>query len=80
MVETIRAIADGRETTEDFEIAVPDADFGKAFIAHLQHLGVKATIEKVSERAGQTVIKVKRHYPSTNDKTKAYLDGEFCSE
>ncbi len=80
MVETIKAIADDKETTEDFEIAVPDADFGKAFIAHLQHLGVKATIEKMSERAGQTVIKVKRHYPSTNDKTKAYLDGEFSSE
>jgi putative ATP-dependent DNA ligase len=80
MVETIRMIAEGREVTEDFEIAVPDAAFGKAFIEHLKHLGVKATIEHVSKGKKETVIKVKRHYPSTNDKVKAYLGGEFCSD
>jgi len=80
MVETIKRIAQGEEMTEDFEIAVPDVDFGKAFIEHLKHIGVKATIEKVSEGRNETIIKVKRHYPITNDKIKAYLKGEFCSE
>lgn len=80
MVETIKRIAEGKEVTEDFEIAVPDATFGKAFVEHLKHLGVKATIEHVSKGKKETIIKVKRHYPSTNDKTRAYLSGEFCSD
>ena len=80
MVETIRRIAEGREVTEDFEINVPDVSFGKAFIEHLKHLGVKATIEHISKGKKETVIKVKRHYPSTNDKVKSYLSGEFGSD
>ena len=80
MVETIRRIAEGSEVTEDFEINVPDVSFGKAFIEHLKHLGVKATIEHISKGKKETVIKVKRHYPSTNDKIKSYLSGEFGSD
>ncbi len=80
MVETIRRIAEGEEVTEDFEISVPDVAFGKAFIEHLKHLGVKATIEHVSKGKKEAVIRVKRHYPSTNDKVKAYLSGEFGSD
>jgi putative ATP-dependent DNA ligase len=80
MVETIRRIAEGSEVTEDFEINVPDVSFGKAFIEHLKHLGVKATIEHISKGKKETVIKVKRHYPSTNDKVKSYLSGEFGSD
>lgn len=80
MVETIRRIAEGKEVTEDFEIAVPDPEFGKMFVNHLNHLGVKATVEEVRKDGGNYVLKVKRHYPSTNDKTKAYLNGEFCGE
>jgi putative ATP-dependent DNA ligase len=80
MVEAIRKIASGKETTEDFRLSVPDAASGKAFIEHLKHLGVHATIEKISRNQGDVIIKVKRHYPATNDKIKAYLKGEFCSD
>jgi putative ATP-dependent DNA ligase len=80
MVETIKRIASGKETTEDFEISVPDVESGKSFIEHLKHLGVHATMGRVSKRSGEVIIKVKRHYPSTNDKVKSYLKGEFCSD
>jgi putative ATP-dependent DNA ligase len=80
MVETIKKIAEGKEVTEDFDIAVPSEEFGKMFIEHLRHLGVKATIERIDKNSNGIVIKVKRHYPTTNDKIKAYLGGEFCQE
>ena len=80
MIDTIKKIASGKETTEDFKISVPDVESGKSFIEHLKHLGVHATIEKISESKRETIVSVKRHYPSTNDKIKAYLEGEFCSD
>lgn len=80
MVETIRSVAAGKEVVEEFEIEVPTMEFGRAFVEHLQHLGVKASLEKVSGEAGDVIFRVKRHYPSTNDKIKAYLSGEFCED
>lgn len=80
MVDTIRKIAEGKEVTEDFEIKVPSLDFGSEFIKHLQHLGVRATLERISEGPEDIVIRIKRHYPSTNDRIKAYLQGEFCQD
>lgn len=80
MVETIRKVADGKEVTEDFDIEVPSLEFGEAFVEHLRHLGVKASMEKVKHKNGKVLIRVKRHYPSTNDKVKAYLKGEFCGD
>jgi len=82
MIKTIGEIDKGKEVTEDFEVTVPDKEFGKAFVDHLNHLGVRASIEKISEdkKTGKVTFKLKRHYPSTNDKVKAYLSGEFCEE
>lgn len=82
MVKTIRQVAEGKEVTEDFEIDVPDMIFAEDFVNRLKHLGVKATIEGVEKsKSGKSIIvKVSRHYPSTNDKTKAYLEGGFCRE
>jgi putative ATP-dependent DNA ligase len=80
MVRTIRAIASGKEVTEDFELRVPSMDFGDAFLEHMEHLGVRVSVQKITEDADGIVLRVKRHYPSTNDKTRAYLAGEFCQE
>lgn len=82
MVNTINQVARGKEVTEDFEIEVPDMIFAEDFVKRLKHLGVKATIEGVKKtKSGKSIIvSVSRHYPSTNDKTKAYLKGGFCRE
>lgn len=80
MVDTIRSVKKGEEVVEDFEIQVPSVEFGQAFVDHLRHLGVKASIEKLSGEPGEIIFRVKRHYPSTNDKIKAYLSGEFCED
>jgi putative ATP-dependent DNA ligase len=83
MVKTIQAVNEGKEVTEDFDITVPNEEFGMAFVHHLNHLGVRATIEKIEQtgkKSKQVTFKLKRHYPSTNDKIKAYLRGELCAE
>lgn len=80
MVETIRSVAEGREVTNDFEITTPDTGFALAFVEHLKKLGVRATVERIKDTKTGVVTRVKRHYPSTNDKIKAYLRGEFAGE
>lgn len=82
MIKTIKEIDEGKEVTEDFDITVPSEEFGRAFVDHLNHLGVRATIEKIEEnkKTKHVTFKLKRHYPATNDKIKAYLSGEFCEE
>ena len=80
MVETIEKVAGGKEVTEDIDIEVPSVEFGKYFVEHLKHLGVRASVSKIKHKKGKVVIRVKRHYPSTNDKIKAYMKGEFCGE
>ncbi|MBI4214948.1 RNA ligase [archaeon] len=80
LVETIRMVARGKEVTEDFDLLVPSRDFGRAFVEHLRHLGVRASIARTRKSGKQWRMRVKRHYPATNDKTRAYLKGEFGSE
>ena len=81
MVDTIKRVAAGEEVTEDFEIKVPDEDFGKAFVEHLKAMGVKASISATSKnKDGSVTLLVKRHYQATNDKIKAYKKGEFCQD
>jgi len=75
MVETIRKIAGGEEVTEDFEIEVPDEETGKHFVENLKHLGVIATIREVKKSGNSVIMRISRHYPSTNDRTKAFLNG-----
>jgi putative ATP-dependent DNA ligase len=80
MVNTIKRIAVGEEVTEDFEIVVPSEEFGKLFLDHLNHLGVRATINSTEKTDGGVLVKMSRHYPSTNDSVKASLRGEFSSD
>lgn len=80
MVETIKQIAENKEVTEDFDLTAPSEEAGRAFINHLHHLGVIATVQAVEKHEDGVLLKVKRHYPPTNDKIKAYLAGEFCNE
>ncbi len=80
MVETIRKIARGEEVTEDFEIEVPDEETGMHFVENLKHLGVIATIREVRKSGNSVIMKISRHYPSTNDRTKAFLEGASWSD
>lgn len=82
MVQTINQVAKGKEVTEDFEIDVPDMIFAEDFVKRLKHLGVRTTIEgvKKTKNGKSIIVKISRHYPSTNDRTRAYLKGGFCRE
>ena len=80
MVDTIKKIAQGKRVTEDFEIVVPSEEFGKLFLDHLNHLGVRATINSMEKIDEGVLVKMSRHYQSTNDSVKAYLKGEFSGD
>ena len=80
MVSTIKSISENKEVTEDFEITVPDEEFGYDFVDNLKHLGVSASIKKIRKKGENLVMKISRHYPSTNDKTKHYLKGGIDNE
>lgn len=80
LIKTINNISKGKEITEDFDIVVPDREFGEAFVEHLNHLGAKVTINSVKEDKNGVLMNISRHYQSTNDSTKAYLDGSTWSD
>jgi len=80
MVDTIKRIVGNKEVTEDFEILVPSEEFGKYFLEHLNHLGVHATINSSEKTKEGVLLKMSRHYQSTNDTIKSYLKGEFSSD
>ena len=80
MIDTINKAEKGVEVTEDFGIDVPSCEFGEEFVDHLNKLGVKARINKCSAGAGEATLKISRRYPSTNDKTRAYLKGGLSSD
>ncbi|MFH0986653.1 MAG: RNA ligase [Candidatus Micrarchaeota archaeon] len=80
LVETIRKIAGGAEQTENFEIEVPSRDFGTEFVDRLKHLGVVVTVDKIRRTKQGFTFSIKRHYHSTNDKTKSFLNGGTVTE
>ncbi|MBI1973812.1 RNA ligase [Candidatus Micrarchaeota archaeon] len=80
LVQTIRDVSEGREVVEEFELLVPSREFAANFVEHLRHLGVKASMRSVKREGRRFRAKVARHYQSTNDKTRSYLEGEFGGE
>ncbi|RLG21235.1 RNA ligase [Candidatus Micrarchaeota archaeon] len=80
IIETIRDIDNGKEAVEEFEIVVPDRAFGEAFVEHLNHLGARVTVKEIVEKKGSVLFTLQRHYPSTNDSTRAYLEGSTWSD
>ncbi len=80
MVETIKRIAEGEEVTEDFELLVPSEEFGFKFVENLKNLGVIVTVKEKKKTSKGVKFKLSRHYPKTNDKTKAILEGACADE
>lgn len=72
-IETIKTIKEGKQATDDCEIE--DYPGIEDFLAHLKEQHVDFSVEKVHKR-----VKIKRKHQSTNDRTRAYLSGEFSGE
>lgn len=75
LVDTIKKVESGEEVTEDFTLEVPSKEFGEAYVEYLKHIGINAEIKSSEETSKGLKIEVSRKYPSTNDKTKHYLEG-----
>ena len=80
LVRTIRRISEGEEVTEDFDIVVPDREFGGAFVDHLNRMGAKVTVRETVDDAKGVLMRLSRQYQSTNDSTRAYLEGSTWSD
>jgi len=72
-IETIMAVKKGGIATDDCEIE--DYPGIEEFLTHLKAQHMDFSVEKVHNR-----VKIKRKHQSTNDRTRAYLSGEFSGE
>ncbi len=72
-IETIKTVKKGKQATDDCEIE--DYSGIEEFLSHLKGQHIDFSVEKIDKR-----VKIKRRHPSTNDRAKAYLNGEFSGE
>ena len=79
MINTIKKKKDGARITETVQIRVRDLKTAKDFEEHLNLLGVDAIFEKPEQVGNEFLIRIKKLYHSTNDKTESILRGELWS-
>jgi putative ATP-dependent DNA ligase len=76
MVETIRKRMECKEIVQDVQIKVKDLQTAWEFEHHLKRMGVKAIFSEPESCDEGYLVKITRLVMSTNDKTKAIIDGE----
>ncbi len=79
MIDTVRKKKDGGRITETVRVRVKNLKTAKDFEEHLRLLGVDAVFEKPEKIGNEYLIKIKKIYRSTNDKTESILRGELWS-
>jgi putative ATP-dependent DNA ligase len=79
MIKTIKKKKEGERITEAVQIRVRDLKTARDFEEHLRLLGVDAVFEKPLQIGNEFLIKIKKIYHSTNDKTESILRGELWS-
>jgi len=77
MVDTVKSRKRGEQIGENVRIKVKRLETAREFEAHLKRMGIDAVFEKPEKVDGGYMVKIKRLYPSTNDKTMSVLSGEL---
>ncbi len=79
MIKTIRKKKAGERITETVQIRVRDIKTVKEFEEHLRLLGVDAIFEEPEKIGDGHLVRIRKKYHSTDDKTESILRGELWS-
>ncbi len=79
MISTIQRKIKGERISETVQIRVKNLKTSKDFEEHLRLLGVDAIFEEPEKIGNEYLIKIRKIYRSTNDKTESTLRGERWS-
>jgi len=79
MIRTIEDKKMGERISETVQIRVKNLKTAGEFEEHLRLLGVNAVFEKPEKMGNDYLIKIKKIYSSTNDKTESILSGQLWS-
>lgn len=79
MIKTIKKKQGGERITETVQIRVRDLRTVKEFEEHLRLLGVDAIFEEPEPIGSEYLVKIRKIFKSTNDKTDSILRGELWS-
>lgn len=77
MINTINKRKKDKRITEDVRIRVSSLKTARKFEAHLKRMGIDAKFEAPQYVNGQYLIVIKKLNKSTNDRTKAILNGQL---
>ncbi len=77
MIKTINKKRKGERISETVQIRVKNLNTAREFEEHLRLLGVDAIFEKPQQIGNEYLVKIKKIYHSTNDKTESILRGEL---
>ncbi len=79
MIKTIKKKKEGERITETVQIRVRDMRTVENFEEHLRLLGVDAIFERPEKIGNEYLVKIRKLFKSTNDKTESILRGELWS-
>ncbi len=79
MINTINRKKQGERISETVQIRVKNLKTAREFEEHLRLLGVDAVFEEPEMIGDEYLIRIKKIYMSTNDKTESTLRGELWS-
>lgn len=79
MIKTIKKKEEGERITETVQIRVRDLRTVENFEEHLRLLGVDAIFERPEKIGNEYLVKIRKLFKSTNDKTESILRGELWS-
>lgn len=77
MIETIKRRMADEQIVQHLQIRVKNIHTAWAFEQHLRRMGVKAIFERPVPCNGKYLVGIIRPVMSTNDKTKAMIEGEL---
>ncbi len=79
MIKTIRKKRDGERITETVQIRVRNLKTAQEFEEHLRLLGVDAIFDEPEKLGDEYLVRIRKIYHSTTDKTDSILRGELWS-
>ncbi|HEY9246239.1 MAG TPA: RNA ligase [Candidatus Methanoperedens sp.] len=77
MIGTIKRKKEKERIAETVQIRVRDLKIAEEFEEHLRLLGVDAVFEVPEQIGDEYLVKIRKIYKSTNDKTESILSGEL---
>ncbi len=77
LIETIQRKQNGEDIVQEVEIRVRSLQTARDFEYHLRRSGVRAIFDQPMPYDDGYLVRITKHIMSTNDKTKALLEGEL---